>query len=346
MDIVFIDTSVFETNNFIEANAINQLLKLGRNKEIQIIIPEIIIREIENRIHKKITESYTVFKNFRREARTLRAIPEHRIKFETINKEESAAFIIKTLHDELDQANAVMIPYPSRNINKIFDSYFTSSPPFGKANKKNEFPDAFSLLAVEEWCEDKTKVCHILSTDKDMTQYRSKYFRSYDNYYDFIDKKLQEIEIREYNNKRIEKAKQLYKESHEEIDALVERWLNEQLENEDNYDLNIYSDIHSIELNEVGFEISDFRFIEISGDNILMESEIAISYKVTLEVDDESTGYYDSDDRSWHYFDTTSVTFESNESIPINFYVETPQAGEEFMTIRIDSINNGYDLEI
>ena len=35
MDIVFIDTSVFETNNFIEASAINQLLKLGRNKEIQ-----------------------------------------------------------------------------------------------------------------------------------------------------------------------------------------------------------------------------------------------------------------------------------------------------------------------
>jgi hypothetical protein len=34
------------------------------------------------------------------------------------------------------------------------DCFHESEPPFGSAEKKHEFPDAFALAGVQRWCDD------------------------------------------------------------------------------------------------------------------------------------------------------------------------------------------------
>ncbi|MGX7347095.1 PIN domain-containing protein [Acetobacter pasteurianus] len=52
-------------------------------------------------------------------------------------------------------------------MSEVLDLYISSKPPFGNKNKKNEFPDAISLLSLEKWAvNNKTRILAI-SEDKD-----------------------------------------------------------------------------------------------------------------------------------------------------------------------------------
>ena len=54
MDIIFIDTSIFESNNFLESDRIKEVYKLAERGEIKVVLPELTYDEILNRISKNI----------------------------------------------------------------------------------------------------------------------------------------------------------------------------------------------------------------------------------------------------------------------------------------------------
>ena len=57
----------------------------------------------------------------------------------------------------------------------VFEKYFMDQPPFHSENKKHEFPDAFALSMIEEYCRQKDISCYALSHDKDILAYTSPY---------------------------------------------------------------------------------------------------------------------------------------------------------------------------
>jgi hypothetical protein len=55
----------------------------------------------------------------------------------------------------------------TKNVDTIFDLYFSQNPPFGKTeSKKAEFPDAFALLTISEYCLKHDKIFLVISKDK------------------------------------------------------------------------------------------------------------------------------------------------------------------------------------
>lgn len=44
----------------------------------------------------------------------------------------------------------------------------SKKPPFGETKKKDEFPDAFVLAALEGWCEKNNERIYVASTDPDL----------------------------------------------------------------------------------------------------------------------------------------------------------------------------------
>ena len=48
----------------------------------------------------------------------------------------------------------------------VIDWYFANKPPFDAPNSKNEFPDAFALLALEDWCSRTEQRIYVVSRDK------------------------------------------------------------------------------------------------------------------------------------------------------------------------------------
>lgn len=65
-----------------------------------------------------------------------------------------------------ERTSAVIVPICT-NVEKIFDDYFSSSPPFEKKeSKKHEFPDSFALHSLVELCQTKNKTLLVVSSDK------------------------------------------------------------------------------------------------------------------------------------------------------------------------------------
>jgi hypothetical protein len=56
------------------------------------------------------------------------------------------------------------------SIEEVFEKYFAGTPPFANDKKKHEFPDAFSLAAIERWCETSSGKMYVVSTDSDWQQ--------------------------------------------------------------------------------------------------------------------------------------------------------------------------------
>lgn len=57
MENIFLDTSIFESENFFEGRRIKQFFELGEKGHIRLILPKIVIDEVENRIKKRVREA-------------------------------------------------------------------------------------------------------------------------------------------------------------------------------------------------------------------------------------------------------------------------------------------------
>jgi len=53
---------------------------------------------------------------------------------------------------------------------EVFERYFKQTPPFGGGGKKHEFPDAFVILAVEQWCKQNQESMYVVSGDQDFAE--------------------------------------------------------------------------------------------------------------------------------------------------------------------------------
>jgi len=61
---------------------------------------------------------------------------------------------------------------PRVDVARMLDDYFSSKPPFGKsALKKNEFPDAIALQALESWAAEQNTVLLAVSRDTDWKKF-------------------------------------------------------------------------------------------------------------------------------------------------------------------------------
>ena len=142
---IFIDTSVFESENFIEGNKIKKLFDFANKRQIEIILPEIIRREViaRMRINLRIAKSYVEKhrKDIYSHINILRNIASYESKFPLpeVNIKNDAAALENLFDQLLKHGKAQVISGPIDH-NLIFDKYFNDQPPFNKESKKHEFP--------------------------------------------------------------------------------------------------------------------------------------------------------------------------------------------------------------
>jgi hypothetical protein len=97
-----------------------------------------------------------------------RALPEAVVQ--AIQGFDPDAFRAK-LHKEFDEfigrGGIVRLSLDSVSPETVFEKYFSQSGTFGAADKKAEFPDAFSLAALEAWCHTNKAKVYAVSGDED-----------------------------------------------------------------------------------------------------------------------------------------------------------------------------------
>jgi PIN domain len=166
---VFLDTQVYRKLGYNVANpALRSLAKHIEVRKVVLHITDLTLLEIKRHIleevEAKARELATIEKTLRRWRHSFSDISQA----PTIDATAVAAAIYRTFeqtvlrtwstvnHSALDVA-------PSA----VFEDYFSRKPPFDQDGSK-EFPDAFMLKALTDWCVANRATMHVISQDKAM----------------------------------------------------------------------------------------------------------------------------------------------------------------------------------
>jgi hypothetical protein len=211
---IFIDTQVFGASNFdYSSQLFKTLISLIHDKRISVHLTEITFNEIKSNIREEVEKARSKFQSLQAKSDT------RIIKNITgpLNNALNAKFDVEEVFTELaDQLgqfllniDAHMIPIEGVSILEVFERYFSRKPPFGKDKKKNEFPDAFVLAALQKWCQENQEKVYVISGDADMIYAcaGSEYLISVPTLEGFLDLVAAENELYEFANQLLEKYK-------------------------------------------------------------------------------------------------------------------------------------------
>jgi len=174
---IAIDTSIFIKNGLrLESGLLGQLSQL-KDKPVDFLMSDIVKHEIEKHLTKRTKE---VNEGFRK---SLTQAQEHQIlslndvqglqSKELESEGDIEALVQGRVEDFIDATGAFVVSSAEyADLGNVLERYFINEPPFAEAGKKkNEFPDAIALNAIESWAEENDAQVLAVSTDKDWEAY-------------------------------------------------------------------------------------------------------------------------------------------------------------------------------
>ncbi|SRX51995.1 PIN domain-containing protein [Aequorivita sp. CIP111184] len=338
MEYIVLDTNIFIKENFLEGKRILQLLKLSEEEKIKIVMTKITIGEVKSRFKKfsgKAVQDLNEFKN-QFESRVLRNNSAGKKIFERIVNKD----IEKEFNDEFDaillKSKILVIDYRELNIETVFEKYFKNEFPFNGGDKKNEFPDAFTLDLIEKWCIEKKIKCTVFSSDKDFLNFESEHFEITKDYENYLDEKLKYYLTEEH---RISVLNKLFAQNSKKIDDEIEEWYRYKLDDDSLYHMVVWNDIHDIEISEVIVKNKSFQIVSIDKESIEIEIEADVTFKVELVIDDEDFSHYDNEDKVTYYFETKIEEIERDVTatlLAIAYIIDKNDYEEEFEILEIN----------
>lgn len=343
MENVILDTSIFIKENFFHGKKINSLLGLGRKKKIQIYITEITYNELKANFKKFLSISITNHNQFRKNSENwiLQNDKELQNFFPKINSEKIVTVFEQTLDDLITDSIIKIIPYKALDIKLVFDKYFKPEPPFGKGEKKSEFPDAFTLELVDDFCNANGISGIIFSTDKDLLSSSYPSFTVRNDYQDYLEDIYTEME-------KVKKdiTHRLFLSNYTELKQSFINWFKDYLEDDYSlyYDAVNWKDVHEVEVEEIIVGDLSYTIIEIVDDVVTIEVEAKVKVKVSVLTDDENYMRYDSDDKSYHYYETNYETFEEEFDSSLIAFTEIFDEDDHSEEFEVESVNDDNEI--
>lgn len=199
MDYVFIDTNIIKKEQYFKpGNKIQTLKSLALKNIIGLVTTEITINEIKANLYADLTSE------LERIAKK-EALLGHLTEFQLPKIPDVRARVDSIVDEFFDEEIFYVLGYDyCDDVATVFSRYFNHQLPFGENKKKNEFPDAFVLSALEKFsmdnddCEDKDDYRYVvLSQDSDIKNYKSErlYIPDVDEYLNTIFTDGQNINI-------------------------------------------------------------------------------------------------------------------------------------------------------
>ncbi|MHC1690780.1 MAG: PIN domain-containing protein [Bacteroidales bacterium] len=174
---VFVDTNIFEANNFFHTTNIHSLFNYSKIGIINLYMTKISYWEIISRVRKNLisinNEHNSYVNSLHRSFRILKNLSRYeKIEKLNLNIEGSVKELTNKLDTLIEISKIKFIEPEGVDINSVFNLYYKELPPF--SNKKFEFPDAFIIKTLETWCEKNSTKMFFITKDKDFNGYRSK----------------------------------------------------------------------------------------------------------------------------------------------------------------------------
>lgn len=312
---IFIDTSIFiEQNYSYHGSVFQNIVRLSKNGQAKVFVTDITLREVISHIEDDVSKACQATAKLRKDARIFRNINKspYAQLFEEINSTSTIAELKQQLNDFLASASVETLFTSDVSVKEIFDKYFNRHPPFGDGKKKNEFPDAFVLGALEDWCKKHNERMYVASTDGDLKEYCAKS----DNLIQ-LQKLAEFISLVEFHDEILAPT----------VEALLEKNTNavEEAINKEFLDQGFWVDDQEGDVNEVtvkSIEIIERLVLEVDQNTATIQVDAKIKFEADITYDDLETASYDSEDGVLIPWRQINKVVEQQETIEATVYIQ------------------------
>lgn len=310
--LVFIDTCIFISKHFnFGINSLGRIQQYLNDNKIHLLMPDITKREIEKKIKETSIEAHLKLKKlFKKDNDIKILVIAEGLPYSGNPNIPTAEDIEVKINEKfiefIESQNVEIVPTDCANIKDIFDSYFSSKPPFSNAQKKYEFPDAFVLDAINTISKKRKHDLYVISSDPDMKSYTDQYdnlnhLNDINDLFSLIIHNDEELKVpAEFADKVFEYLKD------EILSRALEKFQNAEYtasEYEENF---IYDVVRNVQIEDIG--ISNKNLISVSD----IESEYEVSFNVKINVDfaipSQDDAIYDRENGKYFYLKYTNFT--------------------------------------
>lgn len=339
---VFIDTQVFIQKNFnFKSDLFKRLINVSEDGLISIYLTNIVTNEVESNIYEQVYEkTKNIHAKFAKDAKILRNLSEYSNTFSIGDRlEQIYNDLIAQFNQFLVDASVEVISIDDVSPSLIFDMYFKGIPPFS-TKKKNEFPDAFSIVALENQFRQKNEKIYIVSDDGDLKSYCVEsdtliYEPSLESLFDSLIK---------VNNFKHQFIISVYDANYEKIESNLNEYFVEHgfvLIGEDGEIEKV--DVQSIELDEDPYIIE----VDEEGEGT---ATIAFNASVVFTADisyvDYSNSYYDKEEGKYLYLETVNTEIDDDITVPVLMKINYNFNDKDEIEVNSISLNEGESIEI
>lgn len=302
---IFIDASIFIGQNYNYKSAVfENLRRLVSEGNANVYVTDITIREVRSHIVEDVSKAIQAKNKFQKDARIFRNIDE--APFEEFFHEVNEASAIETLNHQLvrflSEVSATVLSTSGVSIEAVFDKYFDKTPPFGDGKKKAEFPDAFAIEALEDWCKENNEKIYVASTDPDLTNH----CETSDNLIS-LNKLAEFISLIEFHDEVLAPSVMKLLDHKQDVikDAISESfceqgfWIDDQ-----------DGDVNEVRVNDI--EVEEFLLLEVDKSSAVVQVEVKTNFSADLTYDDLDTASYDSEDKVLIPWQTIDMTVEQD----------------------------------
>lgn len=257
-----------------------------------------------------------------------------------IDAETLAGQIVSSFQKYLDDAGAEVIDLTHSSVKDIVQRYLNASPPFGRADKKVEFPDAIVLSALEGWCREHGNEVYVVSRDK---EFRAACDAASDLYPledvpEFLDL------ISRHEGVASERLLKVFALEATRIkgDVKIEferlgLYLTE-------YDGD--AEIESVD----DVDLDDPNVISIDETTSTLELECRVDFTAAVSYEDPDSGMWDSEDKVMLFVETISKSVHETEWVTVEICARYPSltslADPESVKLIVVGVNHGSPLKI
>lgn len=338
IDAVMIDTSIYHKNQCdfggITKSIIPMLLQLLEANNITLLTHPVLESEIkkhigESELVSRIGNLQTSLRKYNKQLQMIDVSTEDLIRrLDEINIE-------KSLIDKFDffYKRAISVPYVSAQ--EVFEDYFNANPPFSTTgNKKSEFPDAFILKGIIEYCKNNANsTVLIISDDSDWKHTLE------DN------KQIVQVDSLEAAMlllwEQLDDKSDLYQMLISQTKSDIYTKISDAALNEA-FCIDDMNTAEEVDIEKVSVvDINDMMVpLEVTQNSVLLQITATLSADGCSEFFDENRSAWDSEDRCYYFCAYTRLTFQNalaevDCEIEINFSDDGSLSQVELSSVKL-----------
>jgi hypothetical protein len=317
---VFLDTQVFDQHgrDFQAAN-LRRLVRLCTDGVIKLLLTTITANEIRAHLDKDAKDAIKTLRNYKRASRLVKKFQPHP-NLDAFDEQSFRNELLAEFSRFLTESNVQIVSTEDVSSETVFQDYFAGVAPFASGEKKHEFPDAFAIAAICNWCAKHECAVFAVSGDYDWksTFKKNKQIRYMENL-EVLFEEFQDAEI-------VAAIKDLLIFCRDEIDQRT-------YANASNLKFSLADVIYSGKIEKSKIEHIKFgnvRVVEASNHNAIASIECAVTVESTVTADygaDELTSQDVNKEKTVTRLRGNVVTdFESNILVYLKYTGVIPES--------------------